>query len=109
MFKLVSNPTFKRVVKISAPVDGGVKETTIGVVFNALKVSAIQIHDDSMLEGQVSLLKAVINSIDDVQDEAGNVLPYNDELRDNLIDIGCVRMAMINSFKLGIIGAREKN
>jgi hypothetical protein len=109
MFKLTSNPTFKRVVKVSAPVDGGIKESTLGVTFKALKVSELQKFDVNSLDGQVAMLKAAIATVDDVEDEAGNVLPYNDDLRDQLIDIGCVRKALILSYDQGIMGAREKN
>lgn len=109
MFKLVSNRTFKRTVKISAPVDGGLKESTFGVTFKALPVSKLKEYALGDLDGQLAFLREVVVGIDDVQDESGTTLTFTDELREQLIDLPFVRVSLIASYDAGIMGAREKN
>ena len=109
MFKLTTNATFKRTVTVSIPVDGGLSEETMDVTFRALPVSKFKDIDVATLEGQEKFLRLVIADLGDITDDKGKQLPYNDKLRDELIDFSFIRAPLLKSFEQGIMGAREKN
>lgn len=109
MFKLTSNPTFTRTVTINIPVDGGFKEETFEATFRALPISQFKEFDVGTLEGQEGFLRKVIAKLGDITDEAGKPVPYNDKLRDEMIDFSFIRAPLMKSYEQGIMGARAKN
>jgi hypothetical protein len=50
-----------------------------------------------------------VTHFDDVEDEDGKALPYSDGLRDRLIGLAYVRVALINAYTAAMMGARVKN
>ncbi len=109
MFKLTSNPTFKRDVTISVPVDGGFREETFEATFRVLPISQFKEFDVGTLEGQETFLRKVIAGLAGITDDAGKPVPYNDKLRDEMIDFSFIRSPLMKAYEQGIMGAREKN
>lgn len=109
MFKVIKKPTFTHEVKISTPVDGGFKEETVKATYAVLGTSEAKNHDLDTAEGSLSFLRAVVRKIDDLFDEAGQAISYNDEIRDALFDTPYVRRALADGYFAGLRGAKTGN
>jgi hypothetical protein len=109
MFKLVANPTFKHTVPVMVPVDGGHKEQTLSVTFRALSGDEVAKFDLDTKDGSDQFLQAVVAKIDDVEDEQGKAVEYNDELRDRLFAQPYVRTAIFNSYRAAMGKAKTGN
>lgn len=99
MFKVTTNPTFTHVVKISVPVDGGHDEQTLKATFKVLPLD--QLVEDPELDmsgNQVKSLRQVLVSLADLVDDQGNPVEYNDDLRDRLIGVPYVRIALMQHY-----------
>jgi len=109
MFKIDQNPTFTRRVEIKVPADGGHERQDFNVTFRALPDAEIEAFDMRTTVGEREFLSAAVTHFDDVEDEDGKALPYSDSLRDRLIGLAYVRVALINAYTAAMIGARVKN
>ena len=90
-------------------VDGGHKEDTMSVRFRVLPADAAETFDLNTAEGTTDFLKEVIVSIDDVVDDNKKPLPYNDALRDRLLGLYFVRIALVNAYLRAVMKARVGN
>jgi hypothetical protein len=94
MFKLAVNPTFKHEVKVHSPVDGGYKVETIRATYNLLSTEEAKAFDLSSPDGTSAFLKRVIARLDDIVDDNERPMPHSDELRDRVIVMPHVRVAL---------------
>jgi hypothetical protein len=108
-FKLKSNPTFKHKVKIMTPVDGGHREESVQTTFNVLSTEELKDYDLATPEGTSDFLRRIIVKIDDIEGEDGQALPWSDELRDQLLVMPHVRMALSQSYFTAVSKARRGN
>jgi hypothetical protein len=109
MFKIDQNPSFTRRVEIKVPADGGHELQDMSVTFRVLSDDEIESFDMRTARGEREFLSATVCHLDDVEDEAGRKLPYSDGLRDRLIALAYVRVALINAYYAALMGARVKN
>jgi len=107
MFTVTDDPQFTHDVKVQVPVDGGHKEETFKTRFRVIPLE--ELEDLASLEGQKLALKRVIVTMSDLIDHEKNEVSYSDELRDQLIDVPYVRMALIRTYREGILKARPGN
>jgi len=109
MFKLVSNPEFKRTVPVNIPDDNGTRREEFTANFRLIGVAALAAADTLTPEGTTKFLNAVVVSCEDLQDEAGKPLNWNDKVRDQLFDFAPARRALLSAYEAGLREASEKN
>ncbi len=100
MFKVVSEPTFTATVTVCVPVDGGHSDQPFKAKFKVVDVDTL--GDANGLEGQQKLLRRVVVGLEDVVGDDGQQLPFNDELRDELIAVPYVRAALLHTYLAAI-------
>lgn len=110
MFKLTSNPTFTHEVKVAVPVDGGYRDETCRATFRVIPHSEGANLNLSDAEESTEFLKKIVVSIDDIADDNGNPLPWNDDVRDQLFGgFPYLRRALARTYFSAIQGERVKN
>lgn len=107
MFKVTTEPKFTHPVTVMVPVDGGHKEQTFTCTFRVADVEALDKLKDE--EGQKGLLQRVICGMADLVGEDDQPLPYSDELRDQLIGVPYVRLAMLVAYTGAVTKAKAGN
>lgn len=106
MFKLAAEPIFTHVVPILVPVDGGLEKQTMKVTYNVLTSER---YRELLDEDQFALVRELIARIEDVVDQNGDPMDYNDALRDHLIELPYVRLGLLRGYNDAIVGAQAKN
>lgn len=109
MFKIDQTPTFTHRVEIKVPSDGGHDLQDMQVTFRVLPDEEIEAFDMRTSRGEREFLAAAVVGFDDVEDEQGKKLPYSHTLRDRLIGLAYVRVALINAYYAALMGKRVKN
>jgi hypothetical protein len=113
MFKISQNTTYKWPVTVHVPQDGGkFTKATFTAEFRALPQSEIDSVLSDLREGDrdADLASSCLSGWANVQDDDGSELPYGDEAKAKLLNIPCVRVALVTAFFESINGgARRKN
>lgn len=109
MFKIDQKPEFTRRVEIRVPADGGHEMQDLSVTFRVLPDQEIEAFDMRTAAGEREFLSATVTHFEDVEDDAGRSLPFCDSLRDRLIGLAYVRVALINAYYAALMGSRVKN
>lgn len=110
MFNVNQNPEFTHPVKVMVPVDGGHETQTFKARFRALNEDAYDDFDLASIEGQKEFLKAVIVKFEDlVGDDEQAPIPYSDALRDKMLGIPFVRMALQRTYALAVTETQTGN
>ncbi|MBL4751456.1 MAG: hypothetical protein JKX71_12900 [Amylibacter sp.] len=109
MFKVVNNPEFTHDVTVNVPVDGGHEEQTFKARFRVLAEKELIKIDHDNEHGTADLLKTLIVGMEDLIGEDEKPLPYNDALRDQMLAVGYVRVALIKTYREAVTKARVGN
>ncbi len=109
MFKLLSNPTFSHDVPVSVPVDGGYETHTMRVRFRVLAVDDLVKHDLARPDGQADYCNAIVESFENLEDDAGKPIAHNDKVKAQMIGTPFVRVALMRAYDAAMFGARIKN
>lgn len=109
MFKIDQRPTFTRRVEIKVPAGGGHEMQDMSVTFRVLPDEEIEAFDTRTTVGEREFLAVAVTNFEDIEDEDGKPLPYSDSLRDRLIGLAYVRVALINAYHAALMGVRVKN
>jgi hypothetical protein len=107
MFKVTTEPKFTHPVTVCVPTDGGHVEQTFKATFRVL--DADQLSPDSSVEGQIEDLRRVLVTMHDLVGEDDQAVSYSDALRDQLIRLPYVRIALINAYVRGVTKAKQGN
>lgn len=107
MFKVLSEPTFTHAVKVSVPVDGGHQEQSFKATFRVLPLD--ELRADESEDSQKAMLQRTIVGLDELVDEADQPLTYSDALRDQLIAVPYVRIALARTYVSAVTKARQGN
>ena len=107
MFKVTSEPKFTHPVTVCVPSDGGHVEQTFKATFRVL--DAGQLSDDGSVEGQIQDLRSVLVTMADLVGEDDQPVSYSDALRDQLITLPYVRIALLNAYIRGVTKAKSGN
>ena len=109
MFKLLQNPEFSHVVKVTIPVNGGHDVQSFTARFRALSISATEQHNTLTAEGTAAYLREIFVGWDGVTDDQGEPIPFNDETRDRMLDVPFVRIALLETYNAAMMGAKRGN
>ncbi|MBI1201494.1 MAG: hypothetical protein GC182_03180 [Rhodopseudomonas sp.] len=109
MFKISKNQTFTRDVTVSKPVDGGFSDETMKATYRVIGTTEAKQYDLSTADGSTAFLVATIVKLDDLEDEAGKAVSYNNAVRDELLDVPYVRRALADGYFAGMAGAKTGN
>ncbi|MEA3265209.1 MAG: hypothetical protein U9R07_17190 [Pseudomonadota bacterium] len=112
MFKLSADPRFTHEVKVQVPVDGGHKEQSFKATFRVLPLDQLTAEDEDASsddQSQVNTLRKVVVGLDDLVDDAGEPVPYSDEIRDQLIGVPYVRIALMQTYIRAITKVKAGN
>ena len=108
MFKLAP-ATFKREITVKVPVDGGFESQTMTVTYNVIPMD----KSSEMLaqggEGLIDFVNKITKRVDDIAGDDGKQLEWNDEVRDQLLNVPYVWAAILDGYKLAMGEARVKN
>jgi len=105
MFKIVQNPTFKHPVKIRVPVDGGFANQEFTATFRVEPWDEVKALDSDPA-GQ---LRRVFVGWEGITDDGDKPIPYSDAVRDQLIGLLYVRVALLRTYVEAITGAARGN
>lgn len=101
MFTVIKNPTFRTTATINVPTDDGVVAQTLSVRFR------IGADEDDVGDGYgIPFLRSVILSLDDLVDEAGAPVAYDEALRDQLLARPFVRVGLMRAYFDTLSGAK---
>ncbi|MFD1342880.1 hypothetical protein [Litorisediminicola beolgyonensis] len=109
MFKVLSQPTFSHQVRVMVPVDGGHEEQTFRATFRVLTESEAKKHDAKTGPGIRSFLRTAIVKLDELVGEDGKELSYSDQLKDRLLDMPYVRIALLQTYSDAVSKAATGN
>ena len=109
MFKIVNEATFTHAVTVRTPVDGGHREETFRATFRVLPVADVEAFNLMTEKGTRDFLQKAIVTLDELADETGAPLPYSDALRDQVIAIPYVRLALVNAYTSAVTQAKAGN
>lgn len=110
MFKVETNPTFKKKVEIRVPtMNGGFTDSPFFATYNLLTVDEIATYDLTKPEETTRFLHRIIVDLSDIVDADGRPIPYSDTLRDQMLDHPIARRGIIDTYFDGITVARRGN
>jgi len=109
MFIVDTNPSFTHKVIVQVPVDGGYEEQTLQATFAVIPAEVAAEFDLGGASGSTDFLKRIILKLDDLVDKDKKPVPYNDALRDQLIALPFMRLALSRAYFTGVSGARSGN
>lgn len=108
MFIVSSNRTFTHPVKVMVPVDGGHKEQSFKTTFRVIDADADE-RDLTSAAGSTSFLKEVVIGMDELVDDQEQAVPYSDELRDRMLKLPFVRVALARAYMTAVSKAPTGN
>ncbi len=109
MFKLTQESQFTARVRAQVPVDGGHREEPFKVRYRVIDTERMDDFDLSTTEGTDGFLRACIVELMEIADENGQPLPYNDDVRDEVIRIPYARIALVRGYFDNISKGRRGN
>jgi len=107
MFNITKKPEFTHTVTVLEPTDGGHTETDFKARFRV--ISDEEKNEFLKDGGTPAFLKAIIVSFEDIVGDDDKPMPYNDALRDQMIAIPYVNLALVNTYIRAVLKARVKN
>ena len=111
MFKIAEKIEFSRRVPVRVPTDGGFEEQSLEVRFRYIEEQERKriLEKEEERNAGAGFLRHAIVHIGDVVDEDGKALPYNDRLRDRLLDLPFVLGPLMEAYVEAVVGERAKN
>lgn len=106
MLKICKHPEWTHDVKISVPVDGGFEDQTCRVRYRLLDEDAL---DPTNPNDPIPLLRAVVVRIDELADEHGGPLQWNDAVRDTVFALPYAQAGLIRGYYRSVVGAAVGN
>ena len=103
MFIVKPNPTFTHPVIAKVPVDGGYDDQRFTATFQVMPVEEAAEYDLTDGKSSAAFLRRVIVELGELADAGDKSVPYNDALRDQLLNVPYVRTALAKAY-LGAIG-----
>jgi hypothetical protein len=104
--KILPRPTFRHKVTARVPIDGGYRDEVFGVKYRLASRPDADMSTDPLRD---DFLRDVVIECEDLVDEAGQPLPWSDEVREALFTLPWARLAVITGYFTAVTGARTKN
>jgi hypothetical protein len=109
-FKVSSSERqFTARVTANVPVDGGTREERFRARFRVLNTDQLENYNLGSAEGTTDFLRAVIIELFELVDDNNNPVPYNDDVRDQVIIDPPARTALIRGYFDNIGKGRKGN
>lgn len=105
MFKIAADPSFAHKVKVRVPVDGGFADQEFTARFRVVPWDDVKALDHD----PAAQLRLIWIGAEGIADDAGAPLPWSDALRDQLIGILFVRLAVLRTYVDAVTGAVRGN
>ena len=102
MFKLISDLTFTHTVPVQVPTSDGHEEQSLKASYRVIgddKLGAFDMSDTAQMK---ECLRAILVRLDDVTGADDQPLTYSDEVREQLIDLPFVRLALVKGYYRGV-------
>jgi len=113
MFKIAATPTFKCKVKVDFPGDNGsIASKVFTAIFKRQSQAEIDEQQAGIREGKIKdsdVVDTVLAGWEDVADENGTPLEFNDANKALLMDLHPVRPTTVTAYFNAISGAKVKN
>lgn len=109
MLKVVKNPEFTATVKVLVPAEGGHSDASFTARFKALTVSQAEAFNMMSVDGTNDWLRTILIGWEGVVDDDGEPVTFNNQVRDELLDVPFIRMAVIQSYNAAMMGAKRGN
>lgn len=109
MFKVTREPKFTHEVKVMVPTDGGHEQQTFKATFKVMPLDELADNNTNTDSGQRGVLKKVVTDMSDLIGEDDQALPYSDELRDRMIEVPYVRVALFQTYLAALTKAPAGN
>lgn len=111
MFQVLKNPTFKHAVKVKVPVDGGFKDQTFKAEFRVMTDDEMAAHRLDSIEAMKAYIRDFLVGLEGVFDDQKppQQIPYNSDLREQLIGLPFVRRALIDTYVAALTGETRGN
>ncbi|HFQ15141.1 MAG TPA: hypothetical protein ENK41_02195, partial [Rhodobacteraceae bacterium] len=106
MFKIAEKVEFSRRVPIKVPTDGGFEEQSLELRFRYVTEEERKRVTVKGGDWGRAFMRLAIVHIGDVVDENGKELPYNDRLRDRLLDFTFVLGPVMDAYVEAAAGER---
>lgn len=109
MFNIITRPQFTHTVKVAVPADGGCREESMQVRFQALpddEADGFRLDDPDGMKG---FLRRVVLRIDDLVGGDGIPIDWSDETRELVLALPWARMALMRAYTLAVVNARLGN
>lgn len=107
MLTITDTPEFTHTVRVLTPVDGGHREDTFKARFKVLEDDPDA--DFFNVESVKSHLRRLVTGMEDLADESGNEIPYSDEVRDRILCLPHVRIALLRTYRDALAKERAGN
>ncbi|PCH71944.1 MAG: hypothetical protein COC12_07000 [Rhodobacteraceae bacterium] len=108
MFNIAETPEFTHTVHVLTPVDGGHREDTFKARFKV--VDDEENKADFYKVGEVKdYLRGLLVGMEDLVDEQKNPVPYSDSVRDQMLALPHVRLALLKTYNQALAKARVGN
>ena|ERR1044072_8660103 len=109
MFIIDDRPTFRREVTVHVPDGDGTRKETIKATYRVIPSSEIDAAKFTTGEGTKEFLRTAIVTLDDLVDKAKQTVAYDDKVRDLVLDLPYVRVALCNTYLDEVSKATEGN
>lgn len=109
MFKITENPEFTHGVTVMVPTDGGFKEETFKARFRVLPPEKGDVFALKNLAEIKEFLKEAVVYFEDIVGDDDKPMPFNDALRDLMLELVYVRTALVRTYIEAISKARTGN
>lgn len=100
--KILKDPTFTIEAKITVPTDEGMVDQTVTAKFRMLPAEDLELTLGDFIG------KALIR-LDGIVDDAGEALPWTDELAARCLKLPFIAMGLWKAYNLAMTGARAGN
>lgn len=109
MFKLINEPRFTHEIEATVPVDGGFEKQKFKVTYRVVDPAIGDSFEIGTTEGSTGFLKSVVCGLADIENEAGELVPYSEALLDQLLKLQFVRVAMARGYFEAMNPAKQGN
>ena len=103
MFNVVTVPKFSRTVKVKVPAGDGHVEQSFKGLFKVVPSDRSEGLDWFETGDVKAFLREVLISADDLVDDKEKPMPYSEEIREGLLNLPYVRLALLKTYTTALV------
>jgi hypothetical protein len=108
MFAITETPEFTHTVYVQTPVDGGHREDTFKARFRVTDDEENK-ADFYKVDQVKDYLRGILVGMEDLVDDRKNPVQYSDSVRDQMLALPHVRLALLKTYNQALAKARVGN